>query len=148
MKTATSHAIKDGQQEIVASRILNAPRVKVWEAYVEPTHVEKWWGLKNVETVSCVSDLRVGGIWCFVLRGSDGQEYPFSGTFLEIKPFERLIYTDGYGEAEGPRPQSIVTVTFEELPGGKTKLTKTSVADPVAHEAKAAWLRRLQGEEE
>jgi uncharacterized protein YndB with AHSA1/START domain len=146
MKTAIKYAIKEEQQEIVATRILEAPRMQVWEAYVEPEHVEKWWGLRNVETVSCRSDVRVGGIWRFVLRGADGQEYPFSGKFLEIAPYERLVYTDGYGEAEGPRPQSTVTVTFDDLPGGKTKLTKISVADPSAHETKAVWLKRLQGD--
>jgi uncharacterized protein YndB with AHSA1/START domain len=131
-------------QEIVTTRIFDAPRERVWEIYTEPEHVVHWWGLKGAKLGPCVSDVTVGGVWRFVIRGTDGRDYPFSGVFQEVMPYERLVYTDGFGEANTVRMESVVTVTFEEQPGGKTKVTKRSVADPIAHQVKVEWIRRLQ----
>ena len=70
-------------------------------------------------------DVRPGGIWRFVQRDSDGNEYTFNGSYHEIVPPKRLVYTF---EFEGmPGYVTVETVTFEEEDGSKTRLTsKTS----------------------
>ncbi len=66
-------------------------------------------------------DVRPGGIWRFVQRESDGNEYVFNGMYHEIVQPKRLVYTF---EFEGmPEHVTVETVTFEEEHGGKTKLT-------------------------
>ncbi|MEK7152812.1 MAG: metalloregulator ArsR/SmtB family transcription factor [Patescibacteria group bacterium] len=128
------------QQELIFTHIFDAPRERVWKAYTDAEQIPQWWGPKDSTLIACDSDVRPGGIWRFVLRGSDGQEYTFSGIFREVSPHGRLVYTDGFGEATEPRPESLVAVTLDELPGGRTKLTKASVATPAVHQLQAALL--------
>ena len=110
------------EQEIVMVRILNAPRELVFKAHTDPNLIPKWWGPRKYTTTVDKLDLRVGGVWRFVQRDADGNEYAFNGVYREIVPPERLSYTF---EFEGmPGHMLIETVTFEDQ-GGKTKLTVT-----------------------
>ena len=81
-------------------------------------------GLKNTMTTVIEADVRPGGIWRFVQRDSDGNEYIFNGMYHEIVPPKRLVYTF---EFEGmPGHVTVETVTFEKEHGNKTKLTSKS----------------------
>ena len=74
-------------------------------------------------------DVRPGGVWRFIQRDANGNEYAFNGEYREIVPPERLVNTF---EFEGVPGHIIVdTATFEEQPDGKTKLTVTSLFDTV-----------------
>lgn len=68
----------------------------------------------------CEINLRVGGSWRYVLRAPDGSNHGFFGTYQEITPPERLVYTEGY-EGLPPGHDCLVTTTFDEQ-GGKTTL--------------------------
>jgi uncharacterized protein YndB with AHSA1/START domain/DNA-binding transcriptional ArsR family regulator len=132
------------QQKLVFTHTYDWPREQVWKAYTTAEHIAQWWSPQGSTLIACESDVRPGGIWRFALRGSDSQEYIFSGIFREVSAPERLIYTDGFGEATEKRPESLVIVTLEDLPGGKTKLTKTSTALPVVHQLQAALLSAME----
>ena len=123
-------------QDLVLERVLDAPRERVWEAWTDPEHVKKWWGPKDFTAPSIESDFEEGGKYLYCMKGPDGQEYWSTGTFREIVPMERIVVTDSFADEqgnvvapqhygmEGDHPmEGLVTVTFEELDGSKTKLT-------------------------
>lgn len=121
--------------EFVISRIIDAPREKVWKVWTEPEHLTRWWGPKDFTAPVCKIDLRVGGKYHYCMRSPDGREYWSGGVFKEIVTNERIVATDTFMDADGnvlspaefglspdfPK-ESLVTVLFEDQ-GGKTKLS-------------------------
>jgi uncharacterized protein YndB with AHSA1/START domain len=112
------------QRELVISRIIDAPRREVFEAWTDPRRLAQWWGPHGMTTPVCEIDLRPGGIFRTVMRAPDGTEYPTKGVFIEIVPPERIVFSDAFEPGFQPAAEPFVTaiVTFEEL-GGKTKYT-------------------------
>ena len=111
-------------REIVMTRVFDAPRRLLFEAWTQPEHVVRWWGCDGSSLTVCEIDLRPGGAWRFVLRGPDGKDYPFKGVYREIAPPARLVYSECFDEPEVGRPEWLTTVAFEEC-GGTTSLTMT-----------------------
>lgn len=123
--------------EVIFTRIIDAPRELVFEAWTDPKHLAQWWGPKGFTNPVCQVDLRPGGAYRIVMRSPEGVDYPMRGVYLEVKAPERLVFTDimdehptewhealnKYRQGEGKAAQELVTtVTFEEQ-HGKTKLT-------------------------
>jgi uncharacterized protein YndB with AHSA1/START domain len=115
-------------REIGMTRVFNAPRELVYQAYTDPNHVPHWWGPRRMTTTVNTMDVRPGGAWRVVQRDPEGNEYGFRGEYREVVPPERLVYTF---EFEG-MPGHILgeTVTFEEQ-DGKTTVTSTALFDSV-----------------
>ncbi|MDQ8020341.1 MAG: SRPBCC domain-containing protein [Moraxellaceae bacterium] len=113
--------------EIVITRVLNAPRELVFAAWTQPEHIKRWWGPDGFQGMVCEVDLRVGGHFNLNLRGPDGIDYPCEGTYHEIVPNERIVYSgmtdDRHPCGCGIPPHSLVTVHFVEHGAGKTRLT-------------------------
>jgi uncharacterized protein YndB with AHSA1/START domain len=119
MKEATEPA----QQELVMTRIFDAPREVVFKAWTDPERVKLWWGPKGFTNPVCELDVRPGGAMRIHMRAPDGVVYPMTGVFNEIVEPERLVFTSGALDAKGnPLFEVLTTVTFAEY-GGKTKLT-------------------------
>jgi uncharacterized protein YndB with AHSA1/START domain len=111
-------------QEIVMTRIFDAPRELVFKAYTDPQAIEQWWGPRIYVTIVDQMDVRPGGKWRFINRNSDGAEFAFHGEYQEVVPPERLVCTF---EFEGMSGHVVIsTLIFEDL-GGKTKVTSTSL---------------------
>jgi uncharacterized protein YndB with AHSA1/START domain len=113
-------------QEIVMTRVFDAPRDLVFEAHTSCEHMSKWWGPRRYVVASCDMDFRPGGKWRIVHRGPEGDEYGFGGEFRDIVRPERIAWTfewDGM-----PGHVSVQTVTFEEQ-NGKTTLTARVLVD-------------------
>lgn len=110
-------------REIVMTREFDAPRELVWRAFTEPALVAQWWGRSNKLDIEQMV-VEVGGHWRYVEHhegGSDG----FEGRYREIAPPERISQTFDW---DGMPGHVIVnTTTFEELPGGRTRLTTHSL---------------------
>ena len=104
--------------EIVMTRVFDAPRKLVWEAYTDPKHIPHWWGPREDTTVVDKMDVRPGGVWRFIIRDSNGNELAFSGVYREVTPPSRLVSTF---EVEG-RHVSVDTLTLVEH-RGKTRMT-------------------------
>lgn len=116
------------KQEIVITRDVDAPRDLAFKTLTDPSLIPQWWGPKSLTTTVDKMDVRPGGIWRYVQRGPDGNEYAFHGVYHEIVPPDRLVYTF---EFEGmPGHVLLETVTFEEH-DGKTTLTDKSVFQTV-----------------
>jgi len=120
----------DGEFDLVLSRTVDVPRAIVWEAWTKPQHIKKWFTPAPWTTVDCEIDLRPGGIFRFVMRSPEGQEFPYVSCYLEVAKPEKLIWTRALGP--GYRPMSYVPGTVD-IPftciltladrGGKTDYT-------------------------
>jgi uncharacterized protein YndB with AHSA1/START domain len=106
--------------EIVLSRVFDAPRELVFDAFTRPEHITHWWGPRGFTTTTHSMDFRVGGVWRFVMHGPDGTDYPNDVRYTEIVRPERLAYD--HGSDDGGDPNFRVVVTFEDR-GGKTELS-------------------------
>lgn len=131
--------IPAADRELLLTRLIDAPRDKVFAAWTTPELMVQWFTPKPWATVSAVTDVRPGGSSLIVMRGPDGTEFPNHGVYLEVVPNERLVFTDAYTEAWKPsdKPFMTVVLTFEDE-GGKTRYTARvlhwTAADREAHE--------------
>ena len=105
-----------GDREIVVTRIFDAPRDLVFEAWTKAEHVAHWWDPSGVPLAVCEIDLRPNGAFRWVNRAPDGGEgHSFAGVYQEITPPVKLVFTGMMGSAS-------LVFTKE---GKKTKLTMT-----------------------
>jgi uncharacterized protein YndB with AHSA1/START domain len=109
-------------REIVITRIFDAPRAIVFEAWTKAEHVAHWWDPSGVPLAVCEIDLRPNGTFRWVNRGPDGgAEHTFSGIYREIAPPEKLVFTVRMFPSSH---EPVGTLVFTE-DGKKTKLTMT-----------------------
>ena len=126
-------------RELVLTRLIDAPREKLFRAWTEPELMKQWFTPRPWTTPVIEVDLRPGGSNLIVMRGPDGTEFPNRGVYLEIVKNERLVFTDAYTNAWEPSEKPFFTgiITFEDE-GGKTRYTARAlhwtVADREAHE--------------
>jgi uncharacterized protein YndB with AHSA1/START domain len=110
-------------REILFTCVFRHPPDLLFEAWTEPEHIRFWQGCDTADIIACEVDLRVGGGWSHTMRMPDGTEHLQKGVYREIVPNERLVYTSIYDVERLGRPECLITVTFEVLAGGGTKLT-------------------------
>jgi len=109
-------------REIVMTRVFDAPRRLVFEAWTNPEHLPHWMlGPEGWTMPVCEIDLRPGGAWHFVWRRADGTEMAMSGMYKEVTPPERLVSTESWG---GNWAETLNTLTLSEA-NGKTTMTNT-----------------------
>jgi uncharacterized protein YndB with AHSA1/START domain len=115
-------------REMVITRVIDAPRERVWEAWIDEKQRARWWGPNGFSTTTHEYSLKPGGVWHHTMRGPDGAEYPNKSIFEEVVPPERLVYAHGGGrkDAETLGARFRTTVTFKAL-GNKTEVTLRSV---------------------
>ena len=83
-------------RELVLSRIINAPRAKVYKAWTDPELLRQWFAPLPWKTPRAELDVRPGGSNLVVMAGPDGNEFPNRGVYLEVVENERLVFTDAY----------------------------------------------------
>jgi uncharacterized protein YndB with AHSA1/START domain len=115
----------DSDREIVITRVLSAPRELVFEVWTSPKHVDNWWGPTGFTNITKKMDVRVGGEWVYVMRSSDGKDFPNRIRFVEIVKPSKLVYLHDSGIDNDPSEFRTV-VTFEAV-GTQTKVTLASV---------------------
>ncbi|MGZ5901501.1 MAG: SRPBCC family protein [Reyranella sp.] len=126
-------------RELVLTRLIDAPREKLYRAWTDPTLLKQWFAPLPYITPVAELDVRPGGSAFIVMRGPDGKDLPNHGVYLEVVPNQRLVSTDAYTKAWEPseKPFMTLTLTFEDE-GGKTRYTACvrhwTVADREAHE--------------
>jgi len=117
-------------REIVITRVVDAPRRLVFEAYTNPAHLPHWMlGPQGWTMPVCEIDLRPGGGWHFVWRKSDGSEMEMRGVYKEVAPPERLVSTESWG---GDWPETLNTLVLSEEDG------KTTIAQRMRYPSKEA----------
>lgn len=116
------------RQEVIVTRIINAPREIVFRTVTDPMLVPEWWGPRRLTTTVYKMAVMPGGIWRFLQRDKEGKEYGFHGIYHDVIPPERLVYTMEY---EGvPGSVTLNTDKFEER-DGKTIMTSVTVFQSV-----------------
>lgn len=144
------------------TRVFDAPRERVWEAWTNPDDVKKWWGPEGFSAPTATVDFRVGGKYVYAMQGPPGTEWDkvmySGGEYLEIVPMEKIVSTDYFTDEQGnwidpstmgmpgEWPEKMtVTVVFEDAGEGKTKLTLTHEGHPaeMAGDAEAGWSSSL-----
>jgi len=104
------------------SRLVDAPRRLVYDAYTNPEHLPHWMTGPDGWTMPvCEIDLRPGGTWHFVWRKADGAEMAMTGSYTEVVPLERVVSTEQWGPEW---PETLNTVVFSD-DAGKTRITTT-----------------------
>ena len=129
---------------LTITRVFDAPRERVWQAWTDPQQIEQWWGPEGFSTRVERQELRAGGRSRYVMVGPDGTEYPVEGAFIEITPQEKIVTTDEFAEDYQPPTETdlptgmITTFLFEDM-GEKTKvtiiITHPTVEQKAQHEA-------------
>jgi len=112
-------------RELHIERVFDAPRERVFAAMTDPELIPEWWGPHGVTTVVDVMDVRPGGSWRFVIHHPDGRQNAFRGTYREVAPPKLIVNTFEWEGAPGH--VSIDTARFEDLDGGRTKMTSISL---------------------
>ena len=128
-------------------RIYDAPRQLVWDAWTDPDQMAQWWGPRGITTPreTIEIDLRPGGRVAFeMVDDATGARYPNAGTFLEVEPPARLVWSDdGFADGSG---KGTATVTFAELDPSRTELTvllNADFSDTVRAGAEEGWGTQL-----
>lgn len=124
---------KAKNNDFIISRVFEAPRELLWQCFTEPEHMRQWWGPKGSTVVASKMDLRVGGTYHGAMRDPSGRVMWAKFVYREIVPPERLVWVHSFSDENGGltrHPLSptwplelLTTVTFEDEPDGKTKLT-------------------------
>ncbi|HEY6738259.1 MAG TPA: SRPBCC family protein [Actinopolymorphaceae bacterium] len=124
----TEFVIEPGRQDIVMTHVFDAPRAKVFLAVTDPELVTRWLGPRGMEMQVDTWQMKPGGLWRYVHRDADGNEYGFHGVVHDISTPERIVQTF---EFEGlPGHVSLETLTLEEI-DGRTRYVSVSVFQSV-----------------
>jgi uncharacterized protein YndB with AHSA1/START domain len=115
------------ERELFFTRLLNAPRELVFEAWTKPEHVAQWWGPSGFSTTTHEMRVETGGVWRFLMHGPDGIDYPNRVTFTDVEPPARIAYD--HGDDNHPRHFRVLATFADE--GRKTRLTMRMMFDSV-----------------
>lgn len=127
-----------GERELVLTRLIDAPREKLFRAWTEPALIRQWFTPRPWTTPVVEADVRPGGSSLIVMKGPEGQEFPNRGVYLEVVKNERIVFTDAFVKAWEPSGKAFMvgTITFADE-GGKTRYTARvqhwTVEDVEAH---------------
>ncbi len=134
--------VEEDKKSLTVTRVFNAPKDKVWEAYTTAELIEKWWGPIGWETTVKKLDFEEGGEWIYAMKCNDERQVDWYGkeswgktVYKDIDPKNSFAYTDYFCDTEGnimpDMPVSHSVIEFEELEDGKTKLVMhTSYENP------------------
>lgn len=137
-------------QDLVFTRVFNAPRERVWRAWTEPEHFSRWFGPHGTAIPFCTMDVRPGGVLRFQHVHASGEEVWVKGVYREVAAPERLVFDGGFSDAEGndvARPGFVhtmrITITLAEHPDG-TLLTARHSGLSVDQGESEGWTQSLE----
>lgn len=108
--------------ELLITRTFDAPQWLVWQAWTEPEHLMQWCCPDGFTLLFCEGELRVGGNWRSAMRSPQGEKFVMSGTYREIAPCQRLVFTHAWEEGNAAGPETVATVHLAEH-AGRTTMT-------------------------
>ena len=114
------------EKRFTITRVLDAPRETVWRAWTDPDEAPFWLHPRDITTPreSVDFDVRAGGAYRYTMVTAEGAEYPTVGTYREVSPFDRLVFTWGSpGEADEAMPVITVELTEQGTAGEQTLMT-------------------------
>ena len=127
-RNQTSIVVDPNLPTVQIIREFDAPVADVWRAHTDPELYAQWIGPRSIDTKIENWDCRTGGSWRYV-GSRDEDEFGFYGSFHEVRPEELIVQTFTY---EGFRDGvSLETLAFEDLGGGRCRLTALSLVDTI-----------------
>jgi uncharacterized protein YndB with AHSA1/START domain len=148
---ATGNTMANEEQELVLTRVFDAPRELVFKAWTDPKRVAQWWRPRGFTNPVCELDVRPGGAIRIHMRGPDGTVYPMTGVYQEVVEPERIVFTSAALDAEGNALfELLTTVTFAEQAGKTKQILRARVIKRTAQAAQylkgmeAGWTQSLE----
>jgi uncharacterized protein YndB with AHSA1/START domain len=105
----------DPTRGLVLDRVLKAPPALVRRCWTEPALICQWFCPKPWSVSEAVVDLRAGGRFFTLMNGPDGEKVPNEGSFLEVVPGRKLVFTDIFGEDFAPVDQVASGIAADQL---------------------------------
>lgn len=133
---AAADSVTAPERTLVTTRVYDAPREAVYRAWTDPTQLAKWFPPEGMTSPRCEVDPRPGGVFRVDMKAPagppfDGAVFPGAGTFREVVPNERLVFTME-PEFQGQKlPMVLTTVRFEDAGGKKTRCTVEQTCETV-----------------
>ena len=130
-----------GDRELTITRVFDAPRSLVFEAWSEPKHLMRWFAPNNFTVPECEMDFRDGGKFRLCMRGM-GRDHWMNGVFREVVRPERIVWS---GMLDNDTNEVVTTATFEDL-GKKTRLVvhqTYSIETDSTRGARQGWTETL-----
>lgn len=123
MVTENHIAAESPERTLVITRIFDAPRSLVFNAWAEPEHLVRWWGPRGFTTSVSKMDFRPGGAYRLRMQSPQGVVHWWHGVIREITRPERIVWTCIVDDTDGGTisAETVLTVIFEDL-GAKTRL--------------------------
>jgi len=121
-----------GKQEFFVTKELDAPRELVFKAFTDPNLYVQWLGPRELTMTLVKFEPRTGGMWRYISKDKDGNEFGFHGVNHEVQAPERIIDTFEYEGLPEKGHVALQTARFMELPGGRTKVQIQAVFQSVA----------------
>lgn len=147
MAASTDLVADAAARELVITRLFDAPRALVFKCWTDPARAAMWWGPQGCSIDSCMMDVRVGGGWRIVMRAPEGTRHVKIGSYREVVPPERLVFTFAWEDEAGrPKHPMLVEVTFaEEGAGTRLTLRHTNLESETARELHlGGWTSTLE----
>jgi uncharacterized protein YndB with AHSA1/START domain len=130
--------------EMNMTRVFDAPRELVFDAWTKPEHLKEWFHPDGFTTPEVEVDLRVGGIQRVAMGSPDGEVFWSRGTYQEIQPLERLVVSDALlDKDDNPMFEVLTTVTFAER-GDKTEVTVSARVEKIHDPASSGPLSGME----
>jgi uncharacterized protein YndB with AHSA1/START domain len=110
-------------------RTIQAPAEFIWKGWTDPNMITRWFTPSPWKTIQAEIDLRPGGKFFTMMQSPEGENFPNTGTFLEIIPNKRLVWTNSVLPGFRPAPVDnhpgnfflTAIIELQDLGGGKTK---------------------------
>jgi uncharacterized protein YndB with AHSA1/START domain len=99
--TKSTAAAKAADQEFIITRVFDAPRELVWQAFTEPERMRRWWGPKGFTVIAANMDLRPGGLYHYGMRAPDGSTMWGKFVYREIVRPERIVLVNSFSDEAG-----------------------------------------------
>ncbi|MGO2113183.1 MAG: SRPBCC family protein [Pseudoclavibacter sp.] len=122
--TNTQEQQATSDRELSVSRVIDAPRELVFDAFTSVEHLANWWGPNGFTTTTRSFEFEVGGVWDFAMHGPDGTEYPEWITWTELAHPERIAMLHGEYRDD---PASFTSVITFEPEGSATRIEMRTV---------------------
>ena len=100
-------------------RFINAPRDRVYAAWIDPAQLRQWFGPEKVQTRNLIADARVGGKFRWDLTNSEGEKMTCLGEYRELQPGKKIVFTWQWDDDEDwENHTSVVTVELSDRDNG------------------------------
>ena len=126
------NAPHDPERDLILTRVVAAPRARIWAAWTEPDLLKQWFCPVPWSVSACELDVRPGGIFATTMRSPDGKEFPNVGCYLDVVPLERLVWTDALGPGYRPAANPFMTgiLSLRDVVGGTEYTARAMHRDP------------------